>query len=573
MFDSFKSTYKNFILQFKSGSIFVASLKRFMLLLFIPLIILNFLTTLYQQKATALELKVASDHIFSTVSNTVEKIYDEAENIFLLLSLEKGLELFVGTDDITTLSGANLGAVLDTLSIAKTHTTLSNNIESIYIYSYKADYVLSTLYNGKASEFSDKPWINYQSENMSFSLRDGNSFCICYNVVSNMEKVGLIVFNVKSNRIKETLETSTDNTYGLSLYNEDKQLIYALDNNIVSEPDFSAKHGENTIIQTNNQSKTTVSIDDIYLHIYTKHTHPIYTSFILITCIYAIAVLLISFILAFIFSSYSYSMIKDIILEINDTGINALSDSSVNEIMYINQNIIKMKNKNKELEQEFVKNFAELKKMHTQVLQMQLTPHFLFNALNTLNLSIMLKNGVDNPESASILLLSDLLSSSIDVKHYMVTVKQEISYCEKYVKIQSLMSEHDFDFNCNVEDNVLNCIAVKFSLQPIIENAFKHGIKLLGDDSRGLLNISIKKVDNYIQYRIENNGPLPDVNTLNRINNILDNSLETDSNHVGLFNTNRRIKLIFGDDYGCNINVENGLTVTTIKTPIVTDLI
>lgn len=544
-----------------------------MMLLFIPLFILNILITLYHTRATKLEFLNASDHIFSNATNTVKKIYDEADKIFLLLALENGLDFFTTTNDVASLPSANLNAVLDVLSIAQTHTVLSNNIESIDIYSYSADYVLSTERSSNASDFLDRPWMTHQTKNLSFSIADKESFSICYNVVRNMEKVGLIVFNVNPDMLTQTLGSDTDNAWGLSIYNNDKQAIYSFNDSRDYEPDFSTTSEKNAIIQTSTSSRTTVSLDNVYLYMHTKYSQPLHISFIFITSIYTIAILLISFVLAFAFSLHSYNMIKDIILEINDTGVNALSDNSVNEIMYINQNIVDMKNKNKELEQEFVKNFAELKRMHTQVLQMQLTPHFLFNALNTLNLSLMLKNGIDNPESASILLLSDLLSSSIDVKHYMVKIKQEVSYCEKYVKIQSLMSEHDFDFNCHIDDDIADCIAVKFSLQPLVENAFKHGIKLLNDDSKGYLNISIKKASNYIEYRIENNGPVPDENKINQINKMLRLSSETDSNHVGLFNTNRRIKLIFGDEYGCSLGVENGLMITTIKTPVVTDLL
>ncbi len=576
LFKAIVNNYKSLIYQFKWRSIFITNLKRFMLLITIPLIILNFFTSLYQHRATMLELRMASQQTFSATENTVADIYAEVENLFYLLVLEYGLDIFMQTTDISSLTPDNIKYVLKPLETAKTYCNISHNINAVDIYSYSADYVLSTSRSGKSDIYADKAWMNTSSDELCFSLSNGSSFCICYNLVSNMEKRGLIVFNIDPTRIKEALNVTSDDTYTLSLYNTDKQLIYSSDKETIAEPDFGATPGSPSTVQSSKYTTTTFATDNVYLHLRAEYAKPVYSSFIFSISIFTIAVLILSFVLAFILSLYSYQTIRDIIMQINDMEITDMriadeSDASMNEIMYINQNIVSMKNKNKELEQELVAKFAELRKMHTQILQMQLTPHFLFNALNTINLSLMLKNGIDNPESDSILILSDLLSSSIDVKRYMVTVDQELMYCNKYIEIQSLMSDHNFDFSIDADETVKNCMAVKFSLQPLVENAFKHGIKLLKNKSRGMLDISIRKEDNCIKYRITNNGPVPDAETLQRINTTLETSIETDGSHVGLFNTNRRIKLIFGEEYGLSIGVENNLTTVTVTTPAIAD--
>lgn len=546
-----------------------------MIILTIPLIILNFLAMLYYYKATTAELRATSNQVFSTATNVIEDIYEETDELFSAMAIHSGMHTFTETKDVTSLPHTSVLLMLKPISRAETYIKNASYIESVDVYGYTPDYVLSTEVSGNASDFSHKAWMNVSSDDLRFSISSEDTFCICYNLVDNMKKTGLIIFNINPDKINEILGTSPDSSYNLALYNSNKELIYSSDEGMNFEPDFDAISEDGNLVQTNKSAKITVSVGDIYLHMVAEYIRPVYTNFIFVVSIYSIAVLILSFLMAFFLSTYSYGMIKDIILEINNAKINVLSDNSdnsINEIMYINQNITSMKNKNIELEQELVKSFAELKKMHTQVLQMQLTPHFLFNALNTINVSLMLKNGVDNPESDSILVLSDLLSSSIDVKHYMVTIQQEIAYCEKYLKIQSLMSQNNFDFNFDTDDDILDCIAVKFSLQPLIENAFRHGIKLLKDKERGILNISIKKENGLIRYRIENNGPTPDGETTNRINSMLATSKEINNDHVGLFNTNRRIKLIFGDEYGCSINTENGLTVVTITTPVVNDL-
>ena len=58
---------------------------------------------------------------------------------------------------------------------------------------------------------------------------------------------------------------------------------------------------------------------------------------------------------------------------------------------------------------------------------------------------------------------------------------------------------------------------------------------------------------------------------MKQLNSMLASSVNSDKNHVGLFNVNKRIHLIFGEEYGCNIDVQNGFTVTKVVIPITTD--
>ena len=113
---------------------------------------------------------------------------------------------------------------------------------------------------------------------------------------------------------------------------------------------------------------------------------------------------------------------------------------------------------------------------------------------------------------------------------------------------------------------------IKFTLQPLIENAFKHGIKYLKNKKQGLLSISTKKDENNLVVTIKNNGPVPEETELAELNRMLFQGVGYEKNHVGLFNVNKRVKLVFGEDYGCRIFCEDGTTTVTVTTPFITDI-
>ena len=109
---------------------------------------------------------------------------------------------------------------------------------------------------------------------------------------------------------------------------------------------------------------------------------------------------------------------------------------------------------------------------------------------------------------------------------------------------------------------------VKYVLQPIIENAFKHGLRPL-QDRRGLLSIYAKKSDDILIFKIKNDGePIPKEILENIKKNMSENDLP-ENKHIGLANVNQRIKLIYGEEYGCHIKSDEKETTVTILLPVV----
>ncbi len=563
--------HKNILIShFKRSSIFMSHLKRFFTIIVIPLAILVLILTVYYYRAVSLESKTSSSQIFASAKSKIETLYNSTEEIYLSLLLENGFPVFMNTSGIPELDEYGIRSVNSLVGITKKYCTPSSGISSIAIYSKKADYVLSTEGNGPSKDFSFTPWKDIPSDKYCYYIKNGNTMCLCYNVASNNEELGLVIFTINGSQLRSLATDPSGRNVSLTLIDGEKNVFFSTGEISGFNPKYNLEDEEVHLRMYNKHTEITSKVYDVYLHMAFEHSQPFYSNFILLAILFILAVALLSVAVAYLLASFSYKTVQEIVKNVNEADpLNDFSDSA-NEIMYINQNILSMKSQNKKLEEELLSSFANLKVLQTQVLQSQFTPHFLFNALNTLNLSLMLKNGVDNPESKTLISLSELLEESIDTKNYTIELSKELEYCEKYIKIQSYMSNNNFDVIWDIDEETKNCMYIKFTLQPLIENAFKHGIKYV-KKKRGVLVISAKKENGLLKITIKNNGPSPTMEEMEKINSLLYEGVSNNKNHVGLFNVNKRVKLVFGDDYYCKMSVEDEFTLVTVTTPFVTD--
>jgi two-component system sensor histidine kinase ChiS len=190
-------------------------------------------------------------------------------------------------------------------------------------------------------------------------------------------------------------------------------------------------------------------------------------------------------------------------------------------------------------------------------LQAQIKPHFLYNALNTIIAFCW-----TDPEKAGHLLLSlsDYLRGSINFNstEQFIPLQQELELVQSYLTIEKARFEEKL--NCRyLLDVTPDVLVPTLILQPIVENAVKHGI--LPKEDGGTVTISIQPDDPYIRITIEDDGIGIPPEKLSRL-------LEAPSDQsVGLTNINRRLKRLYG--YGLAISSRiNGGTTVNIKIPV-----
>ncbi|QZY55645.1 sensor histidine kinase [Crassaminicella profunda] len=222
--------------------------------------------------------------------------------------------------------------------------------------------------------------------------------------------------------------------------------------------------------------------------------------------IFALSIFL-SILFVFIFSSKLIKNIKKITknaLEISKGNfkVENIQVHSQDEISILSNTFNLMVEKIKNLMRE-VKRKTELEKeAQFLALQSQINPHFLFNTLNVIAKTSILE-GAD--ETCDLIeSLSDFLRYTLRNPSSQVKLLDEIEYLREYISIQKTRFSDRVQFIENIDENLLNYKIPLLSLQPIVENAFKHGLE--GKEEGGKIVFTLTEKGNYILIKIEDNG-------------------------------------------------------------------
>lgn len=181
---------------------------------------------------------------------------------------------------------------------------------------------------------------------------------------------------------------------------------------------------------------------------------------------------------------------------------------------------------------------ARLAQSRLQVLKMQLHPHFLFNTLNAISELIH-----KDPESADRMLtdLSDLLRLSFEnLEVQEIPLKQELEFLEKYLEIEQMRFHDRLTVNMHIAPDTLDASVPNMLLQPLVENAIKHGIA--PRSSGGRIDIDAARSNGHLEISVSDDGlgvPFGDLQNL--------------PEGVGLSNTRRRLRHLYGDKHTFNL--------------------
>lgn len=205
------------------------------------------------------------------------------------------------------------------------------------------------------------------------------------------------------------------------------------------------------------------------------------------------------------------------------------------------------------------KRIAELK-----MLQSQINPHFLFNILNSIRMSIYMKGDKESAELISS--LSSLLRMTIH-RNEIVTLQDEVETIKHYVHLMRLRQKEDIELKLNLASDTLFDEIPRFSLQPIIENSLIHGLKYKG----GVVRISTWHDGPILNIEIVDNGCGMEEERLQTLVNEMQKSrVEHHSglSGIGLSNVYERFKLLYGPLFDMMItSPEHSGTRTLLKIP------
>ncbi len=183
-----------------------------------------------------------------------------------------------------------------------------------------------------------------------------------------------------------------------------------------------------------------------------------------------------------------------------------------------------------------------------KTLASQINPHFLYNTLETIRMKAYVNN--DKETADLIKKLGKFMRRCLEVKDGMVTLKSELEFTKSYLELQSARfgDRVSYSVNCEVdpEYKILPLI-----IQPIVENAFIHGIE--SSKTKGVITINaFYKFEDVIIDVIDNGQGIPD----DKMSELLWKLEENDTSSgksIGLTNVNKRIKMYHGEKYGLSV--------------------
>lgn len=446
----------------------------------------------------------------------------------------------------------------------------SNYICDIYLHSFRNSYVMGISGGSYVESFQSSQWYAFYQKNpekhfvipKQADIKSGQMIDIGYEYYVDGICCGIVVFEIDLNAIRE-METYDDSQVAYYFVNGDGALLYAsaqeesatdtaadglLHSFYQSGSDFEKKHGKVLLKK---------SMDLFSLTLMASISLPadkigFMSIFFISICI--LLILLIAVMLSLYFSYQMYNSIVKIIRTVESLSFDdAYVPYADNEVAYIQRSFYKLSNKQQEIEQELSERLLQLKKAQNIALQTQFNPHFLFNTLNLTIFKIASITKSDNEATQILHLLSELLCTSLDTSNSIVSVQEEIRYAKSYAQILLLRYNNNFDIAWEIAEETLDLKTIKLILQPIIENAFEHGIQNLDDTIRGKITISsVLRGDRY-SLIVHNNGAPIAPEQLQMLQEQLDNETMPEGRHIGILNVNIRIKLLFGAQYGCRI--------------------
>jgi two-component system sensor histidine kinase YesM len=204
------------------------------------------------------------------------------------------------------------------------------------------------------------------------------------------------------------------------------------------------------------------------------------------------------------------------------------------------------------------KKTAELK-----ALQAQINPHFLQNTLQMIGSMLFTKPPAEC--YTIIRSLSEMFRYVIRDPDHLATLKAEMDHLDNYMKIQQQRFGARLEYNVRTDEQALASLIPKLTLQPIVENAFFHGLDMKSGD--WLLNVDVYRRDESVHIRIQDNGVGMSADRLALVRSRLYGHYGqpwTSGNRIGIQNVASRIKLHFGKEGHIAIasEAEYGTTVT-----------
>lgn len=195
---------------------------------------------------------------------------------------------------------------------------------------------------------------------------------------------------------------------------------------------------------------------------------------------------------------------------------------------------------------------ASKKEAQLLALRSQINPHYLFNTLESIRMNLLISGERDTAHI--IRLFADSFRECIENSDKTATLEQEIHFLDRYFTIQEYRMRGKISLKTKISDDVMDCCIPKLLLQPLVENAIYHGLEL--KEGSGSICLSAWEYAQVLWITITDDGIGMTKERLAMLRQYLEQPHDVPSmgECLALRNVNSRLRLMYGNDYGIEID-------------------
>ena len=416
--------------------------------------------------------------------------------------------------------------------------------------------------SGYSNKFSVPNTFPFNYENPDYEKKTNITYFSRYLDKENYSLLGYLIINIKKKNLFANID---DYCYGVFdstfIVDQNGNLIYKI-GNIDYDKTMLERVNNDTVKVKNEKYIEFNSVIEAYpewrviglisLDSLNKNLNAIKVLICCIGIFSIIVVLFISHITSRKITDPIYNITKAMNKFENGEWPDKLEAKTEDELKYLIISFNKMIHNMKNLVEQIYKEEEENKKLEVEsmktqldLLQSQINPHFIHNTLNTINYLAIKNNQGEIREL--IQSFNSLLRQSISTSKKLITLKEELTCTQNYLKIQKYRYGDIVKLVCNIPEELNNCLVPKLILQPLIENSLYHGIVPKGYDGTIIIDISPQK--DFITIRIIDDG----------VGIGKKKATHKGFNGISLDNISERLRLYFGSEYDLKVYSKIGI--------------
>ena len=230
------------------------------------------------------------------------------------------------------------------------------------------------------------------------------------------------------------------------------------------------------------------------------------------------------------------------------------------EIGRLHQRFDRMATRIRTLVDTNYKNELLRKEAQIKALESQINPHFLYNTRESINWRAKASKNAEISMMAES--LGTLLRSTLSNHESLVELDYELELVRAYITIQKIRFEDRLDFLSLVDDDLHHILMPPLTIQPLIENAIRYGMEEMTETCH--IELLVRHEGDQVLIRVKNNGSVFEDHLLEKLKS---REKQPNSFGIGLMNIDQRIRLLFGDTYGLELNNEDDCATADIHIP------